>query len=145
MNKKYKFWKYVNALSKKGMKENYLKPHGGCDSCCPRCRIWESEGNTIYTAENDDNSDTRECSTCAYKWKAIFTPAGFMPIKEKGIKYFEVAEPLFNFECKWGVYLKNGTTSICYTTNKDYAEIIAQALDEFKKTGKLDKILNNKD
>ncbi len=80
MNKRYKFFKWLKSFCDEQMQDNYLKPRGGCDSCCPNCKEWESQGNTITTRPLDDGSDERVCSKCNYKWLAIFTPAGFMPI-----------------------------------------------------------------
>lgn len=74
----YKFWKKVYDYSKKKMKKEYTIEHG-CNSRCPRCKIWESEGNIIKTEPLNDY-DLRSCSNCSYEWKAIFTPAGFIPL-----------------------------------------------------------------
>ena len=78
----YKFWKRIAEYSTKKMEEAYLKPNGGCDSCCPRCKKWESHGNVIITKPLIDGSDKRECQNCGNIWLAIFTPAGFIPIEE---------------------------------------------------------------
>lgn len=80
MNLKYKFWAAIKELADKGMKENYLKPHGGSDSACPKCNMWESQGNKIYTEALQDGSDKRTCCNCCHEWHAIFTPAGFIQI-----------------------------------------------------------------
>lgn len=66
-------------------KQKYLKEHG-TDSCCPRCKVWESDGNVIYTtpSEPDDGSDIRECTNCGHKWRAIFGPGIFINIDEDG-------------------------------------------------------------
>lgn len=78
-----RLWKWLNKLSSKKIKDNYLKEHG-CDSCCPRCKRWESESNTIYTevSEPDDGTEKRTCTNCDYVWKTIFTPAGFIPVDQ---------------------------------------------------------------
>lgn len=66
---------------KKSQKQTYLEKHG-CDSCCPKCKKWESEGNTITNSipDNDPSIDVRTCENCGHTWKAIFTPAGFVPV-----------------------------------------------------------------
>ena len=80
-----KFWKGVFNFSRKKGNKSYLETHG-CDSCCPRCKVWESEGNTIrtlpYDGVNDDGSYRRVCWSCEYSWRAIFTPAGFVPVED---------------------------------------------------------------
>jgi hypothetical protein len=82
MNKlKDKFWKYLKAVSAEKVQASYLKIHG-CDSCCTRCNVWESDGNKIYTEPSPDGTDLRTCTNCGYKWHAIFTPAGFIEINE---------------------------------------------------------------
>ncbi len=56
---------------------------GNCDSCCPRCKQWESSGNRITTepySEPDDGSENRVCANCGYSWRAVFTPFGFIPV-----------------------------------------------------------------
>jgi hypothetical protein len=80
MNTTYKIFKWLKAFSDKKMRENYLKPHGGCDSCCPNCREWESQGNLIATPPLEDGSDSRICGKCHHEWLTIFTPAGFAPL-----------------------------------------------------------------
>ncbi len=80
MNKRYKFFKWLKGVAEKGMKDNYLKPHGGCNSCCPNCKSWESGGNRITTVPLDDGSDERTCHTCKHTWLTIFTPVGFIPV-----------------------------------------------------------------
>lgn len=81
MNLRYKIFKWIHDISKSQLKESYLKPNGGCDSCCPRCNYWEHEGNKITTQPLADGSDKRTCERCGYVWLAIFTPAGFIPIE----------------------------------------------------------------
>lgn len=78
-NARYRFWKKVKALADKQLKKNYLKPNGGCDSCCPNCKVWESQGNVI-TTEPVDDWDKRTCGVCNHVWAAIFTPAGFIQV-----------------------------------------------------------------
>lgn len=80
MNKRYKFFKWLKGICDKQMHENYLKPHGGCDSCCPKCETWEYQGNKITTEPLEDGSDKRTCMKCGYTWLAIFSPAGFIQI-----------------------------------------------------------------
>jgi hypothetical protein len=67
------------------MKENYLEPHGGMDSSCPKCNQWEHQGNIISNYPQEDGSDDRVCGNCNHKWKTIFTPAGFLPVGDKEI------------------------------------------------------------
>ena len=81
MNILYRMWKKINHISEKGMKGNYLKPNGGCDSCCPKCKKWESMGNNITTKPLENGSDERVCANCGNVWIAIFTPAGFIPVQ----------------------------------------------------------------
>jgi hypothetical protein len=70
-------------LATKEPDNDYLRKHG-CDSCCPQCLKWESDGNYIETTPLVDGSERRTCMYCDYTWKAIFTPAGFIPIGEVG-------------------------------------------------------------
>lgn len=86
MNKRYKFFKWLKSFAEKGMKQNYLKPYGGCDSCCPKCKEWESTGNTIVTTPLNDGSDKRKCEKCGHEWIAIFTPVGFVPLSKDDAK-----------------------------------------------------------
>jgi hypothetical protein len=44
---------------------------------------------------------------------------------------FEVSVPDIYFDCKYGVFRKNGTSSFCYCTSKEYAVLIAKALELF--------------
>lgn len=82
MNLRYKFYSWLKKIAEKGMYDNYLKPHGGSDSCCPNCKTWESHGNTITTEPLEDGSDLRKCGACKHEWLAIFTPAGFIPVDQ---------------------------------------------------------------
>jgi hypothetical protein len=41
---------------------------------------------------------------------------------------FEVDEPALFFKCHYAVFQKGGGTSVCYTTGKDQAKLIAEAL-----------------
>jgi hypothetical protein len=82
VNTRYKFARWIKSIADKQMQDNYLKPNGGCDSCCPNCREWESQGNEIITNPLDDGSDERTCGKCNHKWLAIFTPAGFAFIRD---------------------------------------------------------------
>ena len=82
MNTRYKFFKWLKKIADKGMKDNYLKPYGGMNSCCPNCKEWESSGNFITTIPLKDGSDERTCGKCEHKWLAIFTPFGFIPTSE---------------------------------------------------------------
>lgn len=77
----YKFWKKLLDFAKEKAKESYTKERG-CNSCCPRCKKWESDGNRITTQPLDDGSDERVCHNCGFVWKAIFTPAGFIPVQD---------------------------------------------------------------
>lgn len=82
MNIRYKFFKWLRDFSDNRMQENYLKPRGGCDSACPNCNTWESQGNRITTEPHEDGTDKRTCSKCNHVWWAIFTPAGFIPAEK---------------------------------------------------------------
>lgn len=82
MNTRYKFFKWLKGYSDKQMKENYLKPYGGMDSCCPNCKEWEYQGNKILTEPMSDERDKRTCVKCGHVWYAIFTPFGFIPESE---------------------------------------------------------------
>jgi hypothetical protein len=42
--------------------------------------------------------------------------------------HFEVDKPALFFNCHYGVFQKGGSASICYTTGKEHAELIAKAL-----------------
>ena len=81
MNTMFKFWTWIKGIAEEKIKENYLKPNGGCNSACPRCKQWESSGNLIFTEPLEDGSDKRTCENCGNEWLAIFTPAGFIPIE----------------------------------------------------------------
>lgn len=81
--KKWDFWKSVRDFAEKKMKEAWFIG-GNCNSCCPNCKNWESTGKTVITStDNDDESISRKCSNCGHTWRAIFTPAGFVPIDEE--------------------------------------------------------------
>lgn len=45
---------------------------------------------------------------------------------------FEVDKPMIKFECDWAVYPVGSDSSICYTTDKERAELIADALNKYK-------------
>jgi len=77
--RKWSFWSSAKEIAERKMKDAWMEG-GNCDSCCPQCKQWESVGNTIETKTNDDGSEARTCSNCGYTWKAIFTPAGFIPV-----------------------------------------------------------------
>lgn len=81
--KKYIFWQKVKAFVEKKMRAAWFE-HGNCDSCCTNCKYWESHGNVISTKATvpEDGSETRRCKNCGHSWKAIFTPAGFIPLDE---------------------------------------------------------------
>ena len=78
--KRYLFWKKVKTFAENKMQDEHLK-YRGSDSACPRCKKWESQGNTIYTEDLEDGTDKRTCTNCKHEWLAIFTPAGFIPIE----------------------------------------------------------------
>lgn len=82
MNLLSKFFKWISDSSDNPKSEQnaYLVKHGS-DSCCPTCRVWESQGNEITTEALSDGSDKRTCGKCGYQWRAIFTPAGFVSIE----------------------------------------------------------------
>lgn len=44
---------------------------------------------------------------------------------------FVVEKPALKFECDWAVFPKHGHASICYTTGKAYAKLVAVALERF--------------
>ncbi len=46
---------------------------------------------------------------------------------------FEVGKPDILFDCKWGVYTRNGHTSVCYCTDRERAQIITDALNAYSK------------
>ncbi len=77
--KKWQFWRHMRDWCNRRMTSAWMEG-GNCDSCCPRCKQWESHGNTINTESLDDGSEQRTCSVCGQQWKAVFGPAGFMPI-----------------------------------------------------------------
>ncbi len=77
----WRFWKRLRDYCSRRMSEAYMRG-GNCDSKCPRCNLWESSGNAIETIPDDDGSEIRTCLNCYHTWRAIFTPAGFVPIKE---------------------------------------------------------------
>lgn len=148
MNLKYKFWAAIKELADKGMKENYLKPHGGCDSACPKCKMWESQGNKIYTEALQDGSDKRTCCNCGHEWHAIFTPAGFVQIDHpndniintKPQKQSKIPLKYKTAEHKLGL-ARNGLRKILgtnqvfygrfdYETAEDYAERIKSEVAE---------------
>ena len=76
-----KFRSWVRTLIVKDKKRKFLEENF-CDSRCPECKKWESEGNVITTKYNepDDGTEIRTCGSCNHTWRAIFTPAGFIPI-----------------------------------------------------------------
>ena len=82
MNTKYKIAKKINEISDRVMRSNFLLPRGGCDSCCPKCKKWEYQGNKIETRYFDNDLDKRTCGNCGHDWLAIFTPAGFVEVKK---------------------------------------------------------------
>ena len=77
--KKWYFWDKVKTHAERKMKDAWMDG-GNCDSCCPRCKQWESKGNTIETVSNEDGSEQRTCTNCGNEWKAIFTPVGFVQV-----------------------------------------------------------------
>lgn len=79
MKLSHKIWEKISSISDEKVRDNYTKRHG-CNSCCPKCKTWESSGNKITTTPLDDGSDHRTCQVCGYDWLAIFTPAGFIPL-----------------------------------------------------------------
>lgn len=79
--KTYLFWNKIKAYADGKMQAEWLK-YRGWDSSCPRCKMWCSQGNKIYTEALDVGVDKRTCSNCKHTWSAIFTPAGFIPIDD---------------------------------------------------------------
>jgi len=51
---------------------------------------------------------------------------------------FERAPIYLQFQCSHSVYAKGVETSICYTTTEERGDLIVEALNHFKATGKLD-------
>lgn len=41
---------------------------------------------------------------------------------------YEIIKPTLFFSCEYGVYRKNGDSSLCYTTDKKRAELIKRAM-----------------
>ena len=78
------FWKRLRGICERKMQDAWMIG-GNCDSCCPNCKHWESLGNQITTISNDDGSETRTCGNCNHQWRAIFTPAGFVPVANRGL------------------------------------------------------------
>lgn len=82
MNKrKWEMWKRVRDWCERRMAAAW-REGGGCDSCCPQCKRWESKGNIIRVYPRPDGSESRFCRNCGHSWRAIFTPGGFLPIPE---------------------------------------------------------------
>lgn len=146
MNIKYKFWSAIKELADKGMKENYLKPHGGSDSACPKCNIWESQGNKIYTEALQDGSDKRTCSNCDHEWHAIFTPAGFIQIdhpndnninNKKSKKQRKIPLKYKTAEHKLGL-ARDGLRKILGTNQVFYGRFDYETADEYAERIKSD-------
>lgn len=77
---RYRFWKVLRDFAEDRMK--YTWPHSA-DSCCPRCKFWESSGNLIATKDvQGEFPVSRTCGTCNYTWRALPTPAGFVPLNQ---------------------------------------------------------------
>jgi hypothetical protein len=81
--RKWEFWRKVRDWCNRKMTSAWMEK-GNCDSRCPQCNQWESRGNIIVTLSQDDGSELRICKNCDYEWKALFTPAGFIPIDQGG-------------------------------------------------------------
>lgn len=83
MNKRvmWRFWMRLRDWCERRMEAAWMAG-GNCNSCCPTCGKWESAGNTIKTEDVSDGSVLRSCDNCGYAWRAIFTPAGFVPLDE---------------------------------------------------------------
>lgn len=77
--KKYNFWTKIKKFSEKKMKSAWMEG-GNCDSCCSKCKQWESMGNNIKTVPQSDGAEIRTCGNCGDEWRAIFTPAGFVRV-----------------------------------------------------------------
>lgn len=83
MNSKWKFWNNIVKYAEKQRQKAYMlgpDNRGNCDSKCPKCNLWESSGNIIYTESQKDGSELRTCNNCGHTWRAIFTPAGFIEV-----------------------------------------------------------------
>lgn len=78
-----KILKWMKKYSFEEISKEYCKKYG-CDSACPRCKVWESEGNTIYTEPLESGDlDKRTCTNCENVWYTIFTPMGHTPVDYK--------------------------------------------------------------
>lgn len=83
MTRKYKFLKWCRDYINKKLRKEHTHSYG-CNSRCPRCKRWEHEDNEIITVEYySGGSVLRSCTQCRYKWRAIFTPCGFVPVEDK--------------------------------------------------------------
>ncbi len=82
MNTTYKIAKKIHEISNNVMKKTFLLPRGGCNSCCPKCKKWEHQGNIIKTTYFNDDIEKRNCGNCGHEWLAIFTPAGFVEVEK---------------------------------------------------------------
>jgi hypothetical protein len=45
---------------------------------------------------------------------------------------FDIGKPIIKFTCDWAVYPVRSDSSMCYTTSKERAELIADALNKYK-------------
>ena len=58
---------------------------------------------------------------------------------------FEAAPSGVQFDCTHAVYPCGGQSSICYTTDERRARLVAEALNDFQASGKLDAFLREHD
>lgn len=79
--KKWRVWQRLRDWCNGRMKAAWMEG-GNCDSCCPRCKQRESSGNSINTTSMRGGEELRVCMNCSYAWVAIFTPAGFIMVRE---------------------------------------------------------------
>ena len=57
-------------------------------------------------------------------------------------KEYELVKPSLFFACKYGVYPKNGTSSVCYVTDETRGKLICDALEYYLKNFDNQKIID---
>lgn len=55
--------------------QKYIHHHGATHAC-PKCNVWEHDGNRITTEYYDRETDKRTCGECGFIWRSFFCPAG---------------------------------------------------------------------
>ena len=71
---------------------DFIHKHGATHAC-PRCKVWEHDGNLITTEYYCHSTDKRTCTRCNFVFRSIFTPAGHTWLEEwtwEGDKFVEV-------------------------------------------------------